>query len=36
MDCNGGDDTCFCLSMNSNVTDNWSIAIKQLENEYLE
>lgn len=35
MDCNGGDDTCFCLSMNSNVTDNWSIAIKQLENEYL-
>ncbi len=35
MDCNGGDDTCFCLSMNSNVTDNWSIAIKQLKYEYL-
>ena len=35
MDCNGGDDTCFCTSMGSNVTDNWSIAIKQLENDYL-
>lgn len=35
MDCNGGDDTCFCVSMNSNTTDNWSIAIKQVENEYL-
>ncbi len=35
MDCNGGDDTCFCVSMNSNFTDNWAIAIKQLENEYL-
>lgn len=35
MDCKGGDDTCFCVSMNSNSTDNWSIAIKQLEGEYL-
>lgn len=35
MDCNGGDDTCFCVSMNSNTTDNWSIAIKQVENKYL-
>lgn len=33
MDCNGGDDTCFCISMNSNTTENWSLAIKQLENE---
>ena len=35
MDCNCGDDTCFCVSMNSNTTDNWLIAIKQVENEYL-
>lgn len=35
MDCNGGDDNCFCVSMNSNSTENWSIAVKKLENEYL-
>lgn len=35
MDCNGGEDTCFCVSMNSNTTDNWAIAIKQLEDKYL-
>ncbi len=35
MDCNDGDDTCFCVSMNSNSTENWSIAFKQTENEYL-
>ena len=36
MDCNGSDDNCFCVSMNSNITDNWSFAIKQQhENEYL-
>lgn len=29
MDCAGGDDTCFCVSMESNKTDNWSIAIKK-------
>ena len=28
MDCNGGDDTCFCVSMGSNKTDNYSLALK--------
>ena len=35
MDCNGGDDNCFCVSMNSNTTENWAFAIKQLDREYL-
>lgn len=35
MDCNGGDDNCFCVSLNTNTTENWAIAIKQLDNEYL-
>ena len=28
MDCHGGDDTCFCVSMKSNKTDNYSLACK--------
>lgn len=28
MDCNGGDDTCFCVSMGSNRTDDYSLALK--------
>lgn len=28
MDCNGGDDTCFCVSMHANTTDNYAIAVK--------
>ena len=35
MDCNGGDDNCFCVSMNSNTTENLAFAIKQLDREYL-
>lgn len=35
MDCAGGDENCFCTSMNSNITDDWAFAIKKLENEYL-
>lgn len=28
MECNGGDDTCFCVSMNTNKTDNYALAFK--------
>lgn len=28
MDCMGGDDTCFCVSMGTNTTDNYAIAVK--------
>lgn len=28
MACNGGDDTCFCVSMGTNRTDDYSIALK--------
>lgn len=28
MECGGGDDTCFCVSMGTNKTDNYSIAAK--------
>lgn len=28
MECTGEDDTCFCVSMNSNTTDNYSLAIR--------
>lgn len=28
MDCNGGDDTCFCVSMGSNRTDDYALALK--------
>ena len=28
MDCAGGDDTCFCVSMGSNRTDDYSLALK--------
>lgn len=28
MDCNGGDDTCFCVSMGSNQTDDYSLALR--------
>ncbi len=28
MDCHGGDDTCFCLSMGTNRTDDYAIAVK--------
>ena len=28
MDCNGGDDTCFCVSMGTNRTDDYALALK--------
>lgn len=28
MECGGGDDTCFCVSMGSNKTDNYSLAMR--------
>lgn len=28
MECNGGDDTCFCVSMDSNKTDDYAIAVR--------
>ena len=28
MDCNGGDDTCFCASMGSNRTDQYALALR--------
>ncbi len=28
MDCEGGDDNCFCVSMHTNKTDNYSLAVK--------
>lgn len=28
MECNGGDDTCFCVSMGTNKTDNYSLALR--------
>ena len=28
MECGGGDDTCFCVSMGSNRTDNYSLALR--------
>ncbi|MCB6367143.1 anaerobic sulfite reductase subunit AsrA [Intestinibacillus massiliensis] len=28
MECNGGDDTCFCVSMGSNRTDNYALAFR--------
>ena len=28
MECNGGDDTCFCVSMGSNKTDDYALALK--------
>jgi len=28
MDCNGGDDTCFCVSMGTNRSENYSIAVR--------
>ncbi len=28
MECGGGDDTCFCVSMGTNKTDNYSIALR--------
>ena len=28
MECNGGDDTCFCVSMGTNRTDDYSLALK--------
>ncbi len=28
MECNGGDDTCFCVSMGANKTDDYSLALK--------
>lgn len=28
MDCEGGDDTCFCVSMGTNKTDDYAIAVK--------
>ena len=28
MDCNGGDDTCFCVSMGTNRTDDYALAMK--------
>lgn len=32
MDCYGGDDTCFCVSMGTNKTDNYVLAISQINN----
>ena len=32
MDCGGGDDTCFCVSMGSNKPENYSLAFKFDEN----
>lgn len=31
MPCNGGDDTCFCVSMETNTTDEYSVAVKPTE-----
>lgn len=31
MPCNGGDDTCFCVSMGTNETSDYSIAVKPTE-----
>jgi anaerobic sulfite reductase subunit A len=31
MPCNGGDDTCFCVSMGTNTTDDYSLAVKLTE-----
>lgn len=28
MECSGGDDTCFCVSMGTNRTDDYSLAVK--------
>ncbi|MBD5133663.1 MAG: anaerobic sulfite reductase subunit AsrA [Clostridiales bacterium] len=28
MECNGGDDTCFCVSMGTNKTDDYALAVK--------
>lgn len=28
MECNGGDDTCFCVSMGTNRTDHYSLAMR--------
>lgn len=28
MDCNGGDDTCFCVSIGANRTEDYSLALK--------
>lgn len=35
MECNGGDDTCFCVSMGTNKTDNYSLALRFSEEEIL-
>lgn len=31
MECNGGDDDCFCVSVNANKTDDYSLAFRFLE-----
>ena len=31
MDCGGGDDTCFCVSMGTNKADNYAMAVKFFE-----
>jgi len=28
MECGGGDDTCFCVSMGSNKTDDYALAFR--------
>ncbi|WP_050637912.1 anaerobic sulfite reductase subunit AsrA [Candidatus Stoquefichus sp. SB1] len=35
MECTEGWDTCFCVSMNANITDHYSLAVRCLENELL-
>ncbi|MEI3338793.1 MAG: anaerobic sulfite reductase subunit AsrA [Eubacterium sp.] len=35
MECGGGDDTCFCVSMGTNKTDNYSVAVRFGEEEIL-
>ncbi len=35
MECKEGWDTCFCVSMNSNKTDNYSLAVRKEDNDLL-
>lgn len=35
IECNGGEDTCFCASMGANKTDDWSFAIRKCCDNYL-
>lgn len=35
MECNGGQDTCFCVSMGTNTTDNYALAVRFNKDEIL-